>query len=133
MTKRELRSERLSEPAGVFSQAIEVPMVGSLLFLSGLTSRNKDGSVFGAGDITAQTERCLDNLIVLLAEADAGMDDVVAVTVYVRDMGHFDAIHEVRRRYFRPPFPSSTMVEVSGLALREMLVEITAIAVRPHP
>jgi 2-iminobutanoate/2-iminopropanoate deaminase len=129
--KHELKSMRLSEPAGVFSQAIEVPMEGSLLFLSGVTSRNRDGSVFGAGDITAQTERCLDNLIALLEEADASLDNVVAVTLYVRDMGHFDAIHEVRRRYFRPPFPTSTMVEVSRLAMPEMLIEITAIAVCP--
>jgi len=129
--KRELKSDRLSEPAGVFSQAVEVPMEGALLFLSGLTSRNKDGSVFGAGDITAQTERCLDNLVALLAEAGVTLDDVAAVTLYVRDMGQFDAVHEVRRRYFRTPYPSSTMVEVSGLALPEMLVEITAIAVKP--
>lgn len=129
--KRELKSDRLSEPAGVFSQAVEVPMEGALLFLSGMTSRNKDGSVFGAGDITAQTERCLDNLVALLAEAGATLDDVAAVTLYVRDMGQFDAVHEVRRRYFRAPYPSSTMVEVSGLALPEMLVEITAIAVKP--
>lgn len=106
-------------------------MQGSMLFLSGVTSRNPDGSVFGTGDITAQTERCLDNLSTLLRDAGATLDDVVAVTVYVRDMSHFEAIHEVRRRYFDPPLPSSTMVEVSALALPEMLIEITAIAVRP--
>jgi enamine deaminase RidA (YjgF/YER057c/UK114 family) len=130
--KREIKSERLSEPAGVFSQATEVSMEGSLLFLSGLTSRNRDGSVYGIGDIKAQTERCLDSLTTLLEEAGAGIDDVTAVTVYVLDMGHFEQIHEVRSRYFRPPYPSSTMVQVSQLALPEMLIEITAIAVRQH-
>jgi enamine deaminase RidA (YjgF/YER057c/UK114 family) len=130
MTKIEIHSDLLSTPAGVFSQGIEVPMSGRMLFLSGMTSRNQDGSVFGAGDIVAQTERCLDNIVALLQQAGASMDDVVSVTVYVRDMGHFEAIHEVRRRYFSPPLPSSTMVEVSGLALPEMLIEITATAVR---
>jgi 2-iminobutanoate/2-iminopropanoate deaminase len=129
MTKREMRSERLSAPSGVFSQGIEVPMQGRMLFLSGMTSRNLDGSVFGVGDVAAQTERCLDNIGVLLEEAGATMDDVVSITVYVRDMGDFEVIHEVRRRYFAPPLPSSTMVEVSALALPEMLIEITAIAV----
>ena len=105
-------------------------MQGKMLFLSGITSRNPDGSVFGAGDITAQTERCLDNISALLQEAGATLDDVVSVTVYVRDMGHFEMIHGVRRRYFTRPLPSSTMVEVSALALPEMLIEITAIAVR---
>jgi reactive intermediate/imine deaminase len=129
MTKVEIRSDLLSTPAGAFSQGIEVPMGGRMLFLSGMTSRNPDGSVFGAGDITAQTERCLDNISALLQEAGASMDDVVSVTVYVRDIGQFEAIHEVRRRYFSPPLPSSTMVEVSALALPEMLIEITATAV----
>lgn len=128
--KRELRSTRLSEPAGVFSHGIETPLQGSMLFLSGLTARDMDGSVVGVGDVTAQTERCLDNLVILLEEGGASLDDVVAVTVYLRDMGDFDAVHEARRRYFRAPFPSSTMVEVSALALPEMLIEITAIAVK---
>jgi len=130
--KRELKSDRLSEPAGAFSHGIEVRMDGSsLLFFSGLTSRNRDGSVFGVGDIRAQTERCLENLSNLLEDSGAGFDDVVAVTLYVLNMSQFDAVHDVRRRYFREPFPSSTMVEVSRLAAPDMLIEITAIAARP--
>jgi len=54
------------------------------------------------------------------------------VDVYVRNMEHFDAIHAVRREYFRPPLPASTMVEVSKMTSPEYLIELSAIAVLPE-
>jgi 2-iminobutanoate/2-iminopropanoate deaminase len=44
-------------------------------------------------------------------------------------MEHFDAIHKVRREYFKPPAPASTMVEVTKRVDPDYLIEISAIAV----
>jgi 2-iminobutanoate/2-iminopropanoate deaminase len=44
-------------------------------------------------------------------------------------MEQFDQIHEVRRRYFSPPYPASSMVEVSRLVDPRSLIEIEAVAV----
>ncbi len=123
-----LHSDELSDPVGVFVQATRVRAEGDVIYVSGLTSRNRDGSVHGAGDVRAQTRRILENLQKILATADAGLDDVVRVTVYITDMGDFDAIHEVRRQFFAGTRPASTMVEVSRLVEPEMLIEIEAIA-----
>ena len=101
---------------------------GELLFISGLTSRDADGNVVGAGDIKLQTETILENMKRLLAEAGGSMADIVKVTVFIRDMEQFDEIHEVRRRYFSEPYPASSMVEVSRLVSPEHLIEIEAIA-----
>jgi enamine deaminase RidA (YjgF/YER057c/UK114 family) len=49
--------------------------------------------------------------------------------VFVRNMEHFDEIHKVRREYFKPPAPASTMVEVCKMTSPEYLIEINAIAV----
>jgi 2-iminobutanoate/2-iminopropanoate deaminase len=106
--------------------------VHDLLFLSGLTARDVNGDVVGLGSITKQTETILDNMRTLLAAADATFDDVVKVTVFITDMGLFDQIHEVRARYFTPPYPASSMVEVSRLALPGQLIEIEAIAAPGH-
>lgn len=57
------------------------------------------------------------------------MDDIVKLTVFIRDMGLFDRIHDVRRSFFNEPYPASTMVEVSMLADPDLLIEIEAIAV----
>jgi len=51
--------------------------------------------------------------------------------VYVRNMEHFEAIHKVRREYFKAPAPASTMVEVTKMVHPDYLIEINAIAVLP--
>lgn len=132
MTIQEIRSDGLSAPAGMFSHAMLVSSPDTLLFLSGLTARDLNGDVIGAGDVKLQTTTILDNMGKLLATAGATYDDVLRVTVYITDMCLFDEIHEVRGRYFTPPYPASTMVEVSALARPGMLIEIEAIAAPGH-
>lgn len=132
MAKQELRNRKLNAPLGVFSQATKIEAQGSLVFVSGLTSRDPDGNVVGVGDVKKQTETILENMQTILKDGGGSLDDVTKVTVYIRNMKDFDAIHEVRRRYFKPPLPASTMVEVSMLVSPELLIEIEAIAVIPH-
>lgn len=130
MPKRELKSDKLYAPprGGVFSTAIEAPM-GRTIYVSGLTSRNKEGAVVGKEDIKVQTETILRNMRTILAEAGATMGDIVKVTVFIKDMELFDEIHEIRRSYFEEPYPASSMVEVSMLADPDLLIEIEAVAV----
>lgn len=130
MPKRELKSDKLYAPprGGVFSTAIETRSERTI-YVSGLTSRNKEGEIVGKGDIKVQTKTILDNIQTILAEADATMTDIVKMTVFIRDMELFDQIHDVRRPYFEEPYPASSMVEVSMLADPDLLIEIEAIAV----
>ncbi|MCY0897529.1 MAG: RidA family protein [Firmicutes bacterium] len=132
MPKEELRNRKLNAPLGVFSQATKIEASGTLVFISGLTSRDPDGNVIGVGDVRKQTETILENMQTLLQDAGGSLDDVMKVTVFIRNMKDFDAIHEVRRRYFKPPLPASTMVEVSMLVSPELLIEIEAFAVIPN-
>jgi hypothetical protein len=53
----------------------------------------------------------------------------ITLDVYVRNMEHFDRIHKVRREYFKPPAPASTMVEVCKMTSPDYLIEMSAIAV----
>jgi 2-iminobutanoate/2-iminopropanoate deaminase len=85
--------------------------------------------VVGEGDIKLQTETVLEHVKTVVEEAGGGMEDIVKVTVFITDMGLYDDIHEVRRRYFEEPFPASSMVEVSALIDPRLLIEIEAVAV----
>jgi 2-iminobutanoate/2-iminopropanoate deaminase len=53
---------------------------------------------------------------------------VVQVTVFVKDMADLRAIHEARLRAFSPPYPTSTLVAVSGFVHPDALIEINALA-----
>jgi reactive intermediate/imine deaminase len=131
MTKRQIQSDKIRQPSGHFSQAIEIEAKGRLVFISGMTSRRADGTIAGIGDIEAQTRQVCENLKSAVEAAGGTLDDICRVDVYVRNMEHFDRIHKVRREYFNAPAPASTMVEVSKFTSPDYLIEINAIAVIP--
>ena len=72
-----------------------------------------------------------ENLKAAVEAAGGTMDDICRVDVYVRNMEHFEKIHQVRREYFKNPPPASTMVEVTKMTSPDYLIEINAIAVIP--
>ncbi|MBA2511641.1 MAG: RidA family protein [Actinomycetota bacterium] len=130
MRGRVIESPKLPAPMrdGAFSAGVEVP-AGRTVYISGQVAMDAEGNVVGEGDIKAQTERVLENVAIVLDEAGGGLEDVVKVTVFITDMGMYDGIHEVRRRYFSEPYPASSMVEVSALIDPRLLVEVEAVAV----
>lgn len=129
MPKAEITSAKIRAPSGHFSQATVVEARGRLVFISGMTARRADGSIAGIGDIEAQTRQVCENMKAAVEAAGDSMDDICRVDVFVRNMEHFDLIHKVRRDYFKPPAPASTMVEVCKMTSPDYLIEINAIAV----
>ncbi len=118
------------EPLGIFSSAAWEPE-GKVLHISGQVSRDVDGDTVGAGDMRAQTREVLLNIENVLAHVGGRMSDTAKVTVFVTDMSRLAEIHEVRSEFFDPPYPASTLVEVSGLVSSDLLIEIEAVAVVP--
>ena len=131
MPKQQIRSDKLRQPSGVFSHATAIEATGRLVFISGMTSRRADGAIAGVGDIAAQTRQVCENLKAAVEAAGGTMDDICRVDVYIRNMEHFDIIHKVRREFFKPPAPASTMVEICKMTSPDYLIEISAIAVLP--
>ena len=129
MSKKQIVSAKLRVPSGHFSHATMADARGRLVFISGMTARCADGSIAGIGDIEAQTRQVCENIKAAVEEAGGRMEDICRVDVFVRNMEHFDLIHKVRRDYFKPPAPASTMVEVCKMTSPDYLIEINAIAV----
>ena len=102
--------------------------VGNLVFLSGQAAIDAQGAIVGAGDFAAQAEQVFANLAQVLEAAGSGLDKVIKVTIYLTDMARFPDIVELRGRYFSPPYPADTIVEVKALALPELMIEIEAVA-----
>ena len=129
MAKEQITSDRMKAPGGHFSHATTIEARGKLVFISGMTAHQPDGTVAGVGNIEAQTRQVCENVKAAVEAAGGAMDDICRVDVFVRNMEHFDAIHRVRREYFSPPLPASTMVEVTKMTHPDYLIEISAIAV----
>jgi enamine deaminase RidA (YjgF/YER057c/UK114 family) len=129
MAKREVSSDRIRKPTGVFSHATVIEAKGRLVFISGMTARRADGTIAGVGDITEQTRQVCENIKSAVEAAGGTMDDICRVDVYVRNMEHFKEIHAIRQQYFKPPLPASTMVEIAKMTSPDYLIEMNAIAV----
>ncbi|MDH4345849.1 MAG: RidA family protein [Thermoleophilia bacterium] len=103
--------------------------VGELLLVSGQAAIDEHGAIVGEGDFDAQAEQVFRNLQRVLDAGGSSLADVVKVTIFLTDMANFPKIVELRGRWFTPPYPADTIVEVTALALPELEIEIEAIAV----
>ncbi len=65
----------------------------------------------------------------MLHAGGSSLEQVVKVTIFLTDMANFPKIVDLRGKWFSPPYPADTIVEVTSLALRELEIEIEAIAV----
>jgi 2-iminobutanoate/2-iminopropanoate deaminase len=109
---------------GPYSQAIHA---GDLVFLSGQVPIDPATGELVTGDISAQTERVLDNLGAVLAAAGCGFGDVVKTTIYLVDLGDFQAVNQTYAKRFTAAPPARATVQVSALP-KGARVEIDAIA-----
>ncbi|MCC2642247.1 MAG: yabJ 3 [Nitrospira sp.] len=103
--------------------------VGELLFISGQAAIDGNGQLVGSGDFDVQAEQVFKNLDRVLRAGGSSLANVIKVTIFLRDMSNFSKIVELRGRYFAPPYPADTIVEVTSLYSPEALIEIEAIAV----
>jgi len=101
---------------------------GDFIFVSGQAALDLEGNIVGDGDFGAQAVQAFENLRAVLTAAGSGMDKLIKVNIYVTDMANFESVVAIRERYFSPPWPADTLVEVSALALPELMIEIEGVA-----
>jgi len=117
----------LTKPTGYTHVVKSAP--GTTIYISGQIAFDKDGKVVGVGDFRAQTVQVFENLKAALAACGATFADVVKVTTFVTDMKNAPTLREVRAGYFGAIPPAGTLVQVSGLVIPELMIEIEAVAV----
>jgi len=112
---------------GPYSQGVRA---SGLVFTAGQVAFDPKTQQIVDGDISAQTERVMQNLSAILTAAGCGMQDVIRSTVFLKNMDDFAAMNAVYTKYFSTAPPARSTVEVSRLP-KNALVEIDMIAVAP--
>ena len=86
-------------------------------------------------DMLGQFRQMLENIVAVLAEADARPEHIVRLTWYITDKAEYLArqgeLGAVYREVIGRHFPAMTMVEVSALVEDRAQVEIEVTAVLP--
>jgi 2-iminobutanoate/2-iminopropanoate deaminase len=124
MTRKTIQTKDAPGAVGPYVQAVHT---GSLLFVSGQVALDPATGTLVEGGIEAQTRRVMENLGAILEAGGSGLGRVVKATVYLTDLGNFEAMNRVYGSYFPGDKPARVTVGVSALP-RNSLVEIDAIA-----
>ena len=124
MGKKVIQTERAPKPIGPYSQAIRAE---NFIFLSGQIPIDPSTGEMIRGDIRQQTRQVLENMKGVLESQGLGMQDVVKVNIFLKDMGNFNEMNEVYATYFSSSPPARSTVEVAKLP-RNADIEIEAIA-----
>ena len=119
------------KPFGAFSQAV-VQGMGKIVHLKGQVSLDKEGGIVGEHDIEVQVNKALENMNTILSEFGGRMEDIYSLTHHVTNIDEFMKTGHIRARYFKPPYPVTTTVEVTHLYHPDLLVEITSSAEIPR-
>jgi 2-iminobutanoate/2-iminopropanoate deaminase len=122
--KKHVLTADAPKPIGPYSQAV---ISGGLLFASGQVAIDPATNEIVAGDVQAQTERVMKNLMAVLKEAKMGPENVVKTTVFLADMADFAKVNEVYAKYLGKEPPARSTVAAAGLP-KNVKVEIDLIA-----
>ena len=109
---------------GPYSQAIKA---NGLVFVSGQICLDPRTQQLINGDVSAQTERVLQNIAAILMAAGSSLSQVVKTTVFLKSMNDFVAMNEVYGRHFTAKPPARSTIEVARLP-KDVLVEVDVIA-----
>jgi len=124
MKKKMIQTEKAPRAIGPYSQAIRA---GNFLFLSGQIPLNPKTGELIRGDIRQQTQQVLENIKGILESQELGMEDVVKVNIFLKNIGDFNQVNEVYGTYFPSSPPARSTVAVAGLP-RDVEIEIEAVA-----
>ena len=109
---------------GPYSAAVKA---GGLIYLSGTLAQDDKGALVADGDVAAQTRRVIERMRDVLKASGSSLEQVVAVTVYLRSAGDFQVMNDTYKTFWPKDPPTRTTV-ITDLLLGAD-VEISMIAV----
>ena len=124
MTSTVIQTEKAPAAIGPYAQGI---CAGGWLYVSGQIGINPASGELVSADFAQQAQQVLDNLSRVVEAASLGLEDVVAVDVFITDMSRFAVFNQIYERHFGSHRPARAVVEVSGLP-RGALLEVKCVA-----
>lgn len=112
MPKKHVATKHAPAPIGPYSQGV---IAGGLLFVSGQIPIDPATDKLIQGDIKAQTEQVLKNILAVLKEAKMGPENVVKASVFLADLADFPEMNEVYGKYLGKEPPARSTIQAAGL------------------
>jgi len=122
---KEIKTENAPKAIGPYSQAV---MNGNILFVSGQLGVHPKTGIWGE-TFAEQAKLVFENIKAILEEAEMDFSNVVKVSCFLKDLGHFELLNDLYKKYFSPPYPAREAYQVAKLP-KDGMVEISVIAMK---
>ena len=127
MSRSIIYTSKAPPPVGPYSQAVRS---GNMLFVSGQIALDPENGELVINSFSEQCHRVLLNLEMILKAGGSSMQNVLKVTIYMKNIAQFHELNEIYSEYFDASKPARACVEVSALP-KGVAVEMDAIAEIP--
>ncbi|MFV0502530.1 MAG: RidA family protein [Lachnospirales bacterium] len=67
--------------------------------------------------VKEQTKQCFDNIKEVVRSIDHSMNDIVRITIFVKNIKNLDVVNTVYKKYFKTYLPTRTVVAVNDLPM----------------
>jgi enamine deaminase RidA (YjgF/YER057c/UK114 family) len=126
MSKQLISSGTIWENKFGYSRAVRL---GNNVFVAGTTAVDEFGNVIGEDDPYVQASFIYRKIEKALREAGSSLNDVVRVRTFVTDIKRWEEVGRAQGEVFEEIRPAATLVEVTALVRKELMVEIEVDAV----
>jgi enamine deaminase RidA (YjgF/YER057c/UK114 family) len=109
------------EKAYGYTHAIKI---GDDIKISGAVSMDDEGNPTAIGDLEQQMKNAYSDLDKVLKHFGYTFDDVIVENVFTTDMAKFLEVSGYRSSIYTKRFPTGTWLEIKGLALPGLMIEI---------
>jgi len=114
MSKQAIQTDSAPAAIGPYSQAV---VSGGFLFTSGQLPIDPATGKIPDGSIEDKAHMVFKNLEAIAKEAGTNLDNAVKTTVFLADIGNFQAVNTVYAQYFNEPYPARSAFQVAALPL----------------
>lgn len=125
MNKVEVKTSNAQSAPGLLSQAL---ITNGFIFTAGFIHLTPDGKLVD-GSVEDRFKQVMKNIEEVLKEANANLNDIVKVTIYVTDISILKDLNKLYVTYFSEPYPVREAVCVKELPLGAS-IEISVVATK---
>ena len=121
--KKIIATHKAPKAIGPYSQGV---VSNGHVFLSGQIPLNSNGELLD-GNIQEQVALVFQNIQHLLETQNCTLQNIVKLTVFLKDIENFDAVNDKMIELLKEPYPARSLVQVAALP-KNVDVEIEVIA-----
>ncbi|WP_251358589.1 RidA family protein [Kangiella sp. TOML190] len=109
--KKIIHTDKAPAAIGTYSQAVQA---GDSLYLSGQIPLIPETMEL-VEDFEAQVHQVFKNLTAVCEAANASLNDIVKLNIFMLDLANFATVNEIMAQYFKQPYPARAAIGVKEL------------------